>query len=518
MTEVWRRLKLRALAALHTIESRAMSKKLLFCMLPALIFVFYFSSLAPTVLWGDSAFFQRSAFDGSLPRDGGGHWLWLAMASAIIRLPFGEVAYQVNMLSALAGTATIFGLYWTAKSIGLSQTASLLAAGSLAVAHTFWMHSVTAEVYTVFTTLMVLEIAALVNWTEKTFWPLPVALALFGLTLLGHQMAILLLPAIGYSMWLGRKRLSGRNFLLALGAFLLGLLPALVIIQHQINPADLTQSLIAYFTRSGADFSHALFDFSISSFPRDMALWLGFLILQFPSPAILFGLVGFASIREWTRVDKWKIVAVLYATCVVFAFSYRVNDQYVFYLPSYIAFALMIGLGWDALSRKKSRLNRPLIAKTLVGLVVVFPPLVYFGLAHAFDNLGINPMQIRELPGREPSNYFLWPAKNNYWGAYSYGSSLLTDLPANSVLIADYTPFETLKYMQVVHNLRGDVRLILVGPQDDLRMIAKSFPPATSIFIADNDPRYYNLNSLTGMELIKQGFVYQLVMDPRIGG
>ena len=68
---------------------------------------FFLWSLAPSVLWGDEAFFQRSAFDGTLPRDGGGHWLWFVLARVIVQVPLGEVAYRVNLLSGLAAVATI---------------------------------------------------------------------------------------------------------------------------------------------------------------------------------------------------------------------------------------------------------------------------------------------------------------------------------------------------------------------------------------------------------------------------
>jgi SAM-dependent methyltransferase len=88
-------------------KSESVSMGLLILALPALALAFYISTLAPTVLWGDDAFFQRSAFDGTLPRDGGGHWLWFMLARAIVHILPGEVAYKVNLLSALAGTATI---------------------------------------------------------------------------------------------------------------------------------------------------------------------------------------------------------------------------------------------------------------------------------------------------------------------------------------------------------------------------------------------------------------------------
>lgn len=491
---------------------KPMLKRLAIHAWPLLVLVFYVSTLAPTVLWGDDAFFQRSAFDGTLPRDGGGHWLWFVFAQAIIRIPFSEVAYKVNLLSALAGFATIVGLYWSAKIAGLSQSASLIVASCIAVAHTFWMHSVRAEVYTVFTMCSMLEIALLFNWmTKKSLWALFTALLLFGLTLLSHQMSVLLLPAIGYSIWLGRHELSRAYRFLALASFLLGLLPALAVVHIQIGQSSPTQSFILYFTHSGIDFRGALFDFSFRELPHDIIIWLSYLILQFPSPAIFLGLYGIATVHEWIYQNHWKFVVVVYLTGVVFAFSYRVNDQYVFYLPSYIAFAFVAGIGWDTAARRFPLLKQCFISRLVWGLVVVLPPLICFGLVSAFTRLDINPLQIRTLPGREPNSFFLWPAKNDYWGAYNYGSALLTSLPPKSVLIADHTPFQTLKYLQVVHKLGLDIELVPIEPRDELMDVIQSFPLTVPIFVADNDPRYYNLDSLAGTRLVKQGHAYRVI-------
>jgi hypothetical protein len=486
-----------------------MPKNSLVFILAVSVIAIYLFTLAPTVLWADGAYFQRTAFDGTLRPDGGGHWLWLTIAKLFVRIPFGEVAYRVNLVSAFAGTATVIGLFLVARSLELSQTASAIAALSLAVAHTFWMHSVRTEVYTVFTALMVVEMLLWFQWAERKLWPMLAALALFGLTLLGHQMAVLLLPAFGYLIWCRRKWLSVRDFFLAISFFLVGLIPALIIIQKQINSPDLARSLVLYFTHAGIDYRQALFDYSIGKFPRDVALWLGLLVLQFPGPAILLSLLAIIDIREWINVDKWQSIALLYFTCAAFALGYRVSDQYVFYLPSYIAFAIIVGLGWDSASKKWLWL-RPRTLAVLVGLVI-FPPLVYFGLANTFARLDVNPLGIRELPGREPNNYFLWPAKNGYWGAYNYGMGILQNLPPDSIVIADYTPLETLKYFQVVHGMRKDVQLIGIEAGEDLKAVVEPLPSSSTVFLADDDPRYYNVNNLFNVSLVRHGMAYQLV-------
>ena len=479
--------------------------------LSAIVAVFYLATLAPTVLWGDDAYFQRSAFDGSLSPDGGGHPLWLALAQVFARLPFGDIAYRANLLSAAAGVAAVMGIYWISRELEISRSGAALAALSLAVAHTFWMHSVRAEVYTVFLACLALELGLLLRWREGRPGPLLAALGLFGLALLAHQMAVLLLPALLFLLWRCRAWLTARQRALVLLVFLAGLALALAVIQWQVHGASLLDSLRLYFIHSGVDFSHKLFDFNLPGLPRDAALWLGFLALQFPGPALLLGAFAWTSLPRWRRSPAWQALALLYLTCTAFAFSYHVNDQYAFYLPGYLAFAPFIGLGWDLAGEKLPLLRQPSGQALGLGLAALLPPLIYAALAGGLAGLELNPLGIRQLPGREPNWFFLWPAKNGYHGAETYGLQVLAALPPGSLLLADHTPYQTLRYLQVVRGLRPDVRLVKIEPKDDLYVLLAAFPPDTPVYLPDDDPRYFNLAGLPGARLEPAGLVFRLV-------
>jgi hypothetical protein len=165
------------------------------------IFLFYLLTLAPTILWGDNAYFQRSAVEGILKRDGGGHWLWLQFARFFAGLPVGAIAYRVNLLSAVAAVVTLSFLYCAMRALVLSWTSVIVACVCLAVSHTFWMHAVRAEVYTVFTAVMALQLWLWLSWRPKKPWPVYLAASLFGVTLLGHQMAVLFIPTALFLLW-----------------------------------------------------------------------------------------------------------------------------------------------------------------------------------------------------------------------------------------------------------------------------------------------------------------------------
>lgn len=482
-----------------------------------LAFLLYLLTLAPTVLWGDDAYFQRTAYEGTLQADGGGHWLWFQLARLFIHLPVGDVAYRVNLLSAVAAALTIFGIYHAAREIKLSPGAALVTAVSLAVAHTFWMHAVRAEVYTIFTLWMVVEIWLWAKWSSTSTLPIEVAAFLFGFGLLSHQMAILLLPAWGLLLWWQRSWLSTKVLMRLFVFFVAGIAFFLAVVQNQIKAPTLVGSLIQYFTHSGRDFSASFFDFSLAALPLDLALWLAFLGLQFAGVAGILGLwaIIHATRRPAQLPKSWYAIAAIYAVSVFFALSYRVNDQFVFYLPSYVAFALMAGLGWDFAAQERGWLRRPAIQGLLLLLLVAIPPLVYTISGSTLAALGVNPLGIRSLPGREPNTFFLWPGKAGYYGAAEYGREALEALPDGSYLIADHTPYETIRYYQSVEKMRPDVTIIKIEAEEDLAPILHAIPATSPIFLADNDPRYYNLTNMPELLLNQSGVVYQLIPSER---
>jgi hypothetical protein len=498
-----------------------------------LSFVFYLATLAPTVLWGDDAYLARTAYESLSQPVYIDHWLWVQYARWFIHLPWGDVAYRVNLSSAVAGALTISLLYIAGRSIHLSQGAATAAALSLAVSHTFWTHAVRAEVYTLYTVLMLLQLWFWFHWRSDRPWPLYAAALLSGLTLLGHQMALLLAPGAAVLLWQQRTWLTRRQFVWLIFSLLVGALFFVTVVWLTSNDQSLPAALQDHFTHEEI-FSNALFDFSFATFPRDLALWLGFLGLQFIGPAGLLGLWGgycvlrIAYYSANTEYGIRNTFLVLYAASVFFAFSYHVNDQYAFFLPSYVVFAFFVGWGWDNVFRipysveenDASRITHHALRNTqyaigntllLLGLVAI-PIASYAALPRVLSAAEFNPLGIRELPGRDPYTFFLWPGKQGYTGAADYGRTALALLPPNAILLADHTPRELFWYLQRVEGLRPDVILIKVAGGADIRPIVVVQPADRPIFLADINAKYYNLSQLKEARIEPVGPIYRLLI------
>lgn len=467
------------------------------------VFLFYLTTLAPTVLWGDDAFFQWSATVGYLQPDGGGHWLHFFLARLFIHFPLGDAAFRVNLLSAVAAALTVLFIFASGRALQLSNSAAAAGALSLTVAHTFWTHAVRAEVYTVFTMLLALIIWLLITWRQERPFVLYAAAFLLGPTLLSHQMLLLLLPAFTLFLWLRRDWLQLKNWLLTGAAFAIGLILAIWLIQTQVGRESVPASLLTYFTQSGANFSQAIFDFSMPHLLADLGFWLAMLALQFVGPALLLALLG---LRDWRKRSAVLLpLLIFYAITVLFAISYRVNDRFVFFLPGYLVIALLVSLGWQALWEK-----RPKLAQIALPSLALIPFITYALLPGLLTATGIPLPNIRTLPGREPVSFFLWPAKNGYTGAANYGHLVLDNLPPNSIILADHTPFETLNYFQKVEAARPDVLLVKIDSNQNLALLIEKFEKNRPIYLADNNPAYYNVSSLPNPALIPEGMIYRI--------
>ena len=313
----------------------------------------YVATLAPTVLWGDDATLQLAAVEGQLRASAGSHPAWVALAHLLTALPIRELAYRVNLLSALAGAATLGLLYLILRAVPVSRPASILATVAFAVSHTFWAHAVRAEVYTLTLATMGLMVAAGLYWqrTGRVRYLALMGVAI-GLALTTHVLALLYLPALAWLLIARRRQLTRRGLVVLILSTLLALLPLTYLLWRdaQRMHSDLLTTLRwALFTFEGYDFRSSIFRFSPASLVSDAAQWALFLGYQFPGPALLLGVAGI--VLSWQRVhrDVAIFLALLYLVPAAFAFSYQVGDRYVFFLPSYLVFAIWLGIGIDAL-------------------------------------------------------------------------------------------------------------------------------------------------------------------------
>jgi hypothetical protein len=452
-------------------------------------FGLYTATLAPTLLWGDDAELQRLAYTGGTPAGGRSYPLWLAVAHLFTYVPFGDLAWRANLVSAVFAAIAVAGLFVAARLLTGSIAAAALSALALALSHTFWLHAVRAEVYTLYLALFSAVIALLLHWRRRHAAPsLVAAFLVAGLAPLAHPLAVTALPGLAYFVWWTTKS-NRRRLAAALTAYAGGAVTALL--------------------WSGALATGAAALPGVAGLgPRDLVLWIGFLAYQYLL-ALPLGVFGFVHLWRQDRVTG-VFLSLLFAGNVCFALLFRVPDQFVFYLPSYLVFALWIAVGASAWWHGRRRW----LAPTATAVLLVTPILAYRTLPVALNTLGVNPLSVRDLPNRDANTFFLFPPKTGYRGAREFGQAVLRDLPPDAAVLADWLPLQTLRYLQDVEGLRRDVLLreIYVGRSEQAPWLLEQ-SRSRPVFLAATD-RYYDLAEIEShFRIVPFGMIYHL--EPR---
>lgn len=119
--------------------------------------ILYLYTLCPTVYTGDSALFVTSAFSLGTAHPPS-YPLYCLMGKLFTLLPFGGIAYKVNLLSAASGALCSYLVFKSVYLLTKNLQSSTASAAISAILPLSWIESVKAEVYTLNSLLVMLVI------------------------------------------------------------------------------------------------------------------------------------------------------------------------------------------------------------------------------------------------------------------------------------------------------------------------------------------------------------------------
>jgi hypothetical protein len=212
------------------------------------------------------------------------------------------------------------------------------------------------------------------------------------------------------------------------------------------------------------------------------------LAYQFP----VFGLLAIPGLRHLWQRDRVVVFAVglMALFPAVFAATYGSLESYVLYLPALGLVALSAGVGAAVVTARWSRARWLLVGAILIALQIGLyriTPLVV-------DHLAPSIIPSRNLPGRQASSFFLWPSKRGYHGTRQFAEAAFDMLPADALLVTDWTIAAPLRYLQDVEGLRRDVLLVQVD--SFVMQTVRENIGRRPLFLANADPRYYPIDEL----------------------
>ena len=298
---------------------------------------------------------------------------WLARLAAA--MDFVEPSFAITLISAVAGAVTVANTFGCIVTLSGNRRAALLAAGALAVAHTFWQAATLVETYTLATALFSGECWCLAVYAmTHRRGALLTALMLNGLGVANHLLAGLTTPILACVMLhaVYTRRVSLRIAVAAAGLWLLGSLPyTALILVATLRSGDFAGTL--HSALFGQSFADEVLNTALSL--RGLLITIGFVLLSFPNALLPLAAYGLIRARRFgIPVIAVRALSAGLAIHVLFAVRYNVVDQHTFFMLAYVLAAVFGGIGYAVVERNARSPSRlfALAAITLAATPVLY--------------------------------------------------------------------------------------------------------------------------------------------------
>ncbi len=468
----------------------------------SLSLILYLRTLAPGLLPGDSGELQTlSCLLGNTHPTG--YPVYLLIGKVFTWLSVRDIAYRINLLSAVMAALTVAGVYLAGRLLTKRRLPASVGALALAVSPTFWSQAVIAEVYTPGAAFLVAVLLSLLLWdAHRCPRYLFIAGVIGGLSLGVHLTVALLAPAVGVflllSWWRGRAMWRPAFFGALTGAGLA--LIAFLALDWNAPPANFFDSAVLpsrsswgfkatdlnsplerlAFDLSGRQFHSLMFADPPQVMPRlAREYWDGL------PKELSWWIVGLAGLGVLSLlVRRWRLaVLFLLALAVhwIYTFNYDLWDLYVFFIPGYALLAILAGagLGWlvDGLHW---------LIPWRVGRLVVES-----ALAVAVVAVGVWPVAAPNMIlvriGRPAFDFDGYPADSfGMNGVHREATAIVRSLDENAIVFTDWYWLYPFYYAAHVEQGRTDLMFIETVPFIESGELADSVIPYVRDRLADH--------------------------------
>lgn len=412
-------------------------------------FCVYWFTLAPTIQGFDSAELTVGAIDLGFVHPTG-YPLYMLVGHLFSKLPIGNIAFRLNLMSAFFGSLTIMLLYLLVYQQKRQGLLSLALVALFAMTPVFWSQAIRAEVYTLHTFLMVLTLFCWYTaYKSQRIACYAACFIWLGLGVANHLTTIWL----WISILIVSISLSGRWKRVTFWGTLGGLL--IVGILYLYFPirslADIRIDYIRpYFGIDFKNLSSLIWLITGSAFRCFVNLPVGgiqlgdelkglgtFFLTGTLGFGIVFGALGWRVLRHEARI--WNRLLTLYLLAHVCMFlAYHVVDKEVMILPALALVCIWSasGLDWTIAtltSRWKLQNSRRIyLAISLILFMVI-------GAAAALD--------WQEISLRRDTRI------------YTYASRILENTEPNTLIVNHWPTASVFDYIQWIEGKRLDVQI-----------------------------------------------------------
>ncbi len=489
----------------------------------------YVRTLAPDILYSDSAEFQTLAYTLGTTHSTG-YPIYLLFARLVGFLPIASPAWRVNLVSALCAAWTVGGVYLLIRYFTPNRSAAALGSVALALSYTFWSQAIIAEVYTPGTAVLTTVLLLLAHWQREPFarrHALAWATALTCLALGVHLSAVLIAPsALMFVLWVlafQPKTQWGPCLRSAITGFGVGLslyFAAFILLDLNSPPSSFI-GVMLYPSRSiwglqatdvdgvfehwwrtvmsvqwraamfpeGSSFAVAISEYLTRVLSQEFTLWM-----------FGFALLGLGEIRYAARklaanagnpelddtatrvkafiksipaaptlsLGTFMVIAIL--VMLAFILNYHPGDKYVFYLATYIfiSTAIGVGIGRTLEWAKRFLAKRKSWTRHLYPLAIVLCALVVLT-----PYAGPRWEALKAGKGTFVQETYPYPLENLREPRLIY-TMRLQMLPENAFLVMNWRALYTMYYLAHVEGLRPTIIIKEATPFGSNGQIADS--------------------------------------------
>lgn len=418
----------------------------------ALPLLVYYLTLAPDLTWahgsdGGDLIVAAYTLGVSHPP---GYPAYTLLAHLFTLLPWGSVAFRVNLLSAMGAAVAAGGVALTVSALSARERkwdvllGAVVAAWELAFMPLLWSQAVMAEVYAVHAAFVALTIWLALRMNNRpTTWAALILGFVWGIAFGFHLTSIFLLPIIiwGLSKHIEKTKTFRLWISLLLGfgiASLQWLYIALRAGRGAVTWGNPTTLDGWWWLISGSLYRGYVFSFPLERWLTRVSYLAGSLLTGLGPIAVLFGLVGWAFLAR-RRSGLVLALGITAIASAAFAISYNTSDSYNYTIPALIIFCIVIGCGVVRVVGELSVRwgHRALVA----GWAMIFVMLALSVLSH-WSNISL----------REDHEAML------------FGEKVMQAAPVNAVLITDDDRATfTLWYFRYVLGQRADTVIMDKG-------------------------------------------------------
>jgi hypothetical protein len=307
---------------------------------------------------GDSAKFQYVGSVLGTPHPPG-YPLYVFISFCFAQIPFGSLAWRINMMSAFFATVAALGCLLVLRRLGTSRAIATGVALSLAFDYALWAFAVRAEVYSLTGALTAILLVCALRWdATRRQRDLYLMVGIFALSLGNHLTAAALAPAlIAFVLLTDRHAISTRTAVISALIVLAGVCQYGFILLRTAQHAPYLEARASnlrelFAVMRASRFSDEIFAFSLRQLivERVPELW-HLCVREFHPLGIVLAFAGLAALI--VRRTATGVLLVLGAAGIVFlTLNVGATDESGFLIPAFVLIWMIAGIGLAWLSRQ----------------------------------------------------------------------------------------------------------------------------------------------------------------------